>query len=326
MVYKSDPLGPPAAKVKNYRMFHDDSMRSFFRRLAFTPDGSLLLVPEHHYSSLYICLSQYSKVDLCVQLGNSKLKELFEERYGCSCHEDLSEIRLTLRGMEKSLPPSSPSRQPISTDLLLHLIIALRQGCFNPFDDIVMETLCLIAFFGFLRCSEFSTPSTSSFPALGLKRSDLSQIPGNHFILHIRSSKTDQLSQAPPPLALGTAPPPLALGTAPPPLALGTAPPPLALGTAPPPLALGTAPPPLALGTAPPPLALGTAPPSLAVGMAAPPPLALGMASPPPLALSTAPPPLALGTAPPPLALRMAAPPPLALRTIAPSSGSDVCQ
>ncbi|MGH0128372.1 UNVERIFIED_CONTAM: hypothetical protein FKN15_000825 [Acipenser sinensis] len=105
------------------------------------------------------------------------------------------EIRLTLRGMEKSLPPSSPSRQPISTDLLLHLIIALRQGCFNPFDDIVMETLCLIAFFGFLRCSEFSTPSTSSFPALGLKRSDLSQIPGNHFILHIRSSKTDQLSQ-----------------------------------------------------------------------------------------------------------------------------------
>ncbi|MGH0172232.1 UNVERIFIED_CONTAM: hypothetical protein FKN15_062865 [Acipenser sinensis] len=106
------------------------------------------------------------------------------------------EIRLTLRGMEKSLPPSSPSRQPISTDLLLHLIIALRQGCFNPFDDIVMETLCLIAFFGFLRCSEFSTPSTSSFPALGLKRSDLSQIPGNHFILHIRSSKTDQLSQA----------------------------------------------------------------------------------------------------------------------------------
>ncbi|MGH0150331.1 UNVERIFIED_CONTAM: hypothetical protein FKN15_035745 [Acipenser sinensis] len=49
--------------------------------------------PEHHYSSLYICLSQYSKVDLCVQLGNSNLKELFEERYGCSCHEDLSARR-----------------------------------------------------------------------------------------------------------------------------------------------------------------------------------------------------------------------------------------
>ncbi|MGH0117687.1 UNVERIFIED_CONTAM: hypothetical protein FKN15_036867 [Acipenser sinensis] len=126
------------------------------------------------------------------------------------------EIRLTFRGMEKSLPPSSPSRQPISTDLLLHLIIALRQGCFNPFDDIVMETLCLIAFFGFLRCSEFSTPSTSSFPALGLKRSDLSQIPGNHFILHIRSSKTDQLSQGqsftPPTVRVGLSSQPLPPG------------------------------------------------------------------------------------------------------------------
>ncbi|MGH0142528.1 UNVERIFIED_CONTAM: hypothetical protein FKN15_055417 [Acipenser sinensis] len=132
---------------------------------------------------------------------DKKLEALREEFYNSlQDSQDVdcvltSEIRLTLRGMEKSLPPSSPSRQPISTDLLLHLIIALRQGCFNPFDDIVMETLCLIAFFGFLRCSEFSTPSTSSFPALGLKRSDLSQIPGNHFILHIRSSKTDQLSQ-----------------------------------------------------------------------------------------------------------------------------------
>ncbi|XP_062862067.1 chromatin assembly factor 1 subunit B isoform X2 [Trichomycterus rosablanca] len=32
-------------EVKNYRMFHDDSMRSFFRRLSFTPDGSFLLAP-----------------------------------------------------------------------------------------------------------------------------------------------------------------------------------------------------------------------------------------------------------------------------------------
>lgn len=32
-------------EVKHYRMFHDDSMRSFFRRLTFTPDGSFLLAP-----------------------------------------------------------------------------------------------------------------------------------------------------------------------------------------------------------------------------------------------------------------------------------------
>ncbi|MEQ2181954.1 hypothetical protein GOODEAATRI_017021, partial [Goodea atripinnis] len=32
--------------AKQYRMFHDDSMRSFFRRLSFTPDGSFLLAPD----------------------------------------------------------------------------------------------------------------------------------------------------------------------------------------------------------------------------------------------------------------------------------------
>ncbi|XP_063812613.1 chromatin assembly factor 1 subunit B [Pseudophryne corroboree] len=32
-------------ETKTYRMFHDDSMKSFFRRLTFTPDGSLLLTP-----------------------------------------------------------------------------------------------------------------------------------------------------------------------------------------------------------------------------------------------------------------------------------------
>uniref|UniRef100_H3APF5 Chromatin assembly factor 1 subunit B n=1 Tax=Latimeria chalumnae TaxID=7897 RepID=H3APF5_LATCH len=31
--------------AKTYRMFHDDSMKSFFRRPTFTPDGSLLLTP-----------------------------------------------------------------------------------------------------------------------------------------------------------------------------------------------------------------------------------------------------------------------------------------
>lgn len=32
-------------EARTYRMFHDDSMKSFFRRLSFTPDGTLLLAP-----------------------------------------------------------------------------------------------------------------------------------------------------------------------------------------------------------------------------------------------------------------------------------------
>lgn len=33
---------------KEVKYFHDDTFKSFFRRLQFTPDGSLLLVPSGH--------------------------------------------------------------------------------------------------------------------------------------------------------------------------------------------------------------------------------------------------------------------------------------
>ncbi|KAI0209118.1 Chromatin assembly factor 1 subunit B [Lamellibrachia satsuma] len=36
---------PVSDKTKPMRMFHDDTMKSFFRRLAFSPDGHLLIVP-----------------------------------------------------------------------------------------------------------------------------------------------------------------------------------------------------------------------------------------------------------------------------------------
>ncbi|XP_017278117.1 chromatin assembly factor 1 subunit B isoform X2 [Kryptolebias marmoratus] len=44
-VSKMSSGSPTEGEAKQYRMFHDDSMRSFFRRLSFTPDGSFLLAP-----------------------------------------------------------------------------------------------------------------------------------------------------------------------------------------------------------------------------------------------------------------------------------------
>ncbi|XP_005109746.1 chromatin assembly factor 1 subunit B [Aplysia californica] len=46
----------PDPKPKPFRIFHDDSLRSFFRRLEFSPDGQLLMTPAG-----------------CVELGDGKL-------------------------------------------------------------------------------------------------------------------------------------------------------------------------------------------------------------------------------------------------------------
>lgn len=40
---------PNGEKIKSSRLFHDDTMKSFFRRLTFTPDGLLLIVPAGMY-------------------------------------------------------------------------------------------------------------------------------------------------------------------------------------------------------------------------------------------------------------------------------------
>ncbi|ELT96618.1 hypothetical protein CAPTEDRAFT_226807 [Capitella teleta] len=37
---------PPNSKSKSSRIFHDDTMKSFFRRMSFSPDGQLLVVPS----------------------------------------------------------------------------------------------------------------------------------------------------------------------------------------------------------------------------------------------------------------------------------------
>ncbi|RXM98572.1 hypothetical protein EOD39_12968 [Acipenser ruthenus] len=107
-------------------------------------------------------------------------------------------IRLTLRGMERTLmETAAPSRLTISLDILRLLISMLMNGCFNLSDDFTMAVLCLCAFISFRRCLEFSVPSPTSFLALGLRHSNLSQVPGCHLILLLRSSKMDQLHRGP---------------------------------------------------------------------------------------------------------------------------------
>nr|KAG5708963.1 hypothetical protein BaRGS_009372 [Batillaria attramentaria] len=45
MVPPNASTGNTESKTKSVRLFHDDTLRSFFRRLAFSPDGQLLVAP-----------------------------------------------------------------------------------------------------------------------------------------------------------------------------------------------------------------------------------------------------------------------------------------
>ncbi len=100
---------------------------------------------------------------------------------------------MLIKGLRKQEPSLPASRLPLTTDLLRLCIHSLHSGYMSPTVDLTLESMFLLAFFGFLRCSEF-TPTTSIFnPAHHPRLSDISVHTTDSLIFTLRRSKTDQL-------------------------------------------------------------------------------------------------------------------------------------
>lgn len=102
-----------------------------------------------------------------------------------------SSIRLLLNGLKKEKPKGNDQRLPLTLPLLKKLISRLREGCFGIYSDMMLESVLLMAFYGFLRGGEFSTRSDSFNPSHDLTISDVS-IFSHHFTIFLKHSKTDR--------------------------------------------------------------------------------------------------------------------------------------
>lgn len=86
--------------------------------------------------------------------------------------------------------PSS-RRLPITYDILLAICRLLGAGVFSPFTDLMLSCACQLAFFGFLRCGEFTVRSRTPSATI-LRMCDVSIAPdGSHYTVILRASKTD---------------------------------------------------------------------------------------------------------------------------------------
>ncbi len=95
-----------------------------------------------------------------------------------------------LRGVKRLQSNLDRPRLPVTFQLLKQLCFLFRTGHFSPYMDLLMEVVSCVAFFGFLRCGEF-TVSTGKFdPALHLCLQDVS-VAADYFTLKLKSSKTD---------------------------------------------------------------------------------------------------------------------------------------
>ncbi len=100
-------------------------------------------------------------------------------------------IKLLLNGFKREKPQGNDLRLPFTPSLLHKLIIHLRKGCFGPYIDSLLETVFLTAFYGFLRCGEFTTRSQTFDPSRDLTISDVT-LHDHYFCVFLKHSKTDK--------------------------------------------------------------------------------------------------------------------------------------
>jgi hypothetical protein len=102
-------------------------------------------------------------------------------------------LPIILRAVKKSQSPAPPTRLPIDSNILSLICTALRAGVFGPFLDLMLETACTMAFFGFLRCGEFTILNQFD-PNVNLCLQDISFQQGRCTI-KLKASKTDPFRQ-----------------------------------------------------------------------------------------------------------------------------------
>ena len=106
-------------------------------------------------------------------------------------------LQLAKRGIRRThTAPTSTPRSPITSSVLANLLTAItRSRSLCRHDRRMLAAAFTLAFFGFLRISEFAVPSRRLFDHhLHPTRSSI-QWSNNHFTFHLSHSKTDQFAR-----------------------------------------------------------------------------------------------------------------------------------
>ncbi|CAG2204561.1 unnamed protein product [Mytilus edulis] len=82
-------------------------------------------------------------------------------------------------------------RLPITFEILEKIVNCLRKGFCSKFTDLMLRTACIVAFYGFLRCGEFTVSKASQFdPHINLCIEDV-VFHTDLVVLKLKQSKTD---------------------------------------------------------------------------------------------------------------------------------------
>ena len=134
-----------------------------------------------------------SYATICTYLSSIRLQNI---ELGFRPTPEMPLLRLLLKGIKRAKGErAKPKRKPITLSLLKTLKSALRFSPFITYDQKMLWAAFTTAFFGFLRASEFCSPSQSLFdPNRTLLVRDVTLL-SEVAIVNIKASKGDQFQK-----------------------------------------------------------------------------------------------------------------------------------
>ncbi|XP_062571095.1 uncharacterized protein LOC134233120 [Saccostrea cucullata] len=112
----------------------------------------------------------------------------------CLMFRDFERLHCVLRGVKKQQCNNKSKRLPITFSILSQICDCLNKGVFSPWLDLMLCCICKMAFFGFLRCGEFTTNFHKQQDYLTIQNVTFAE-DGSFYILKLNSSKTDPFRQ-----------------------------------------------------------------------------------------------------------------------------------
>ncbi|XP_069011392.1 uncharacterized protein [Embiotoca jacksoni] len=106
----------------------------------------------------------------------------------------LSQLALLIKGLQHQTPPPTPRLLPLTTDLISRCIVTLRSNHFSTHRACTLQSMFLLTFYGFLRCSEFASSSAKFNPSLHPCIFNLYPISEDCVACLLKQSKTNQIS------------------------------------------------------------------------------------------------------------------------------------
>ena len=109
--------------------------------------------------------------------------------------ENSGKLRLVLRGVKRLQKHVKRTRLPVTYTILQSMVQYLVGKRTSMYNNLLMSVACTMAFFGFLRCGEFTSRTKIFDREYNLCMADIQIASDNtNFSLHLKHSKSDTSS------------------------------------------------------------------------------------------------------------------------------------